>query len=183
MSLGAATVMTYGVYSHSYLSSLVGFSRHEVTWHAMVAFLVFAPLPLLAGLLCDLVNRKILIAALALIVLILTWPTFQYFVSDDARLRKIMMICALYTGFTAGLLPPVLANLFPKNMRYTGVALTYNAGYTLIGGAIPFLSTWLTQHVGLAAGPAICMMGSALLCLAALFFPFPGFMNKGGEVH
>ena len=171
----------YGVYMPGYLSSLLGFPRDEVAWHTALAFLILAPVPLISGLCCDLFNRRVLILCLALAIACLAWPTFQYFVSDEAKLRKILMICGLYTGLASGLLPPILVNCFPTAVRYTGVAVTYNTGVALFGGMAPFLSTWMTDFSGLAEGPALYMMVVSALCLLTLFLPFPGYIDSNTQ--
>ncbi len=173
MALCGATITVYGIYMPSYLSALLGFPKDEVAWHSALAFFVLAPVPVLAGLCCDLFNRKLLLAILALLVAVLAWPTFQYFVSEQAQLRKILVICSLYTGIASGLLPPLLVNLFPTEVRYTGIATAYNTGVALFGGMAPLLSTYMVDLTGLAEGPAIYMIVIALLSLCSLMLPWP----------
>ena len=173
MALSGATVTTYGVYMPSYLSSLLGFPRNEVAWHTALAFLVLSPVCVLGGLLTDLINRKWLFLLTAVVVISLSWPSFQYFISDGAQLKNVMFICALFTGISSGLLPPLLVNCFPTKIRYTGIAASYNVSFTLFGGLAPLISTLLVRESGQATGPAIYVIIVACISLVALLFRWP----------
>ena len=173
MALCSATVTTYGVYMPSYLSSLLGFPRDEIAWHTALAFLVLSPVSALGGLMTDYINRKWLLFFTAAGVVTLSWPAFQYFISDNALLRLIMLFCALFAGVSTGLLPPLLVNCFPTDIRYTGIATSYNVSFTLFGGLAPLISTLLVRESGQTSGPAIYVIMIACLSLVALIMRWP----------
>ena len=173
MALCGATVTTYGVYMPSYLSTLLGFPRNEIAWHTVLAFLVLSPVCALGGLLTDYINRKWLFFFTAVGVVTLSWPAFQYFISDTAHLKLVMLFCALFAGISTGLLPPLLVNCFPTEIRYTGVATSYNVSFTLFGGMAPLISTLLVKESEQMAGPAIYVIMIACLSLVALIMRWP----------
>lgn len=181
MALCGATVTVFGVYMPSYLSSLLGFPRSEVAWHTAVAFLTLSPLSLLAGLLTDLMNRKWLMLGLALVVILGTFPAFQYFISEDPQLRKVIMICGLFAAVASGLLPPLIVDLFPTEVRYTGIATAYNFGFAIFGGLAPFISTLAVQHFETSCGPAYYIIAVAVMSLLALVFTWPSYEGSGEE--
>ncbi|MGI9276499.1 MAG: MFS transporter [Endozoicomonas sp.] len=173
MALCGATVTVYGVYMPSYLSTLLGFSRSDVAWHTALAFLMLSPLCLLAGVLCDQVNRKLLLGFMVLMVFCLSIPAFRYFVSEAAEIHLILLICSLFAALASGLLPPMLINCFPTEIRYTGIATAYNFGFALFGGLAPFISTLLVKLTGTVSGPAIYLMLVAVISVPALLLRWP----------
>ncbi len=166
----AATV--YGIYLPSYLSSTLHFSKEAVAWHTTLAFLMVAPVCMLCGLLTDSVNHKLILGLFAIAIALGCWPAFQYFASASAKLKNIMLLCAIFTALPGGLLP-LLVNFFPTEVRYTGIATCYNLGFAVFGGFAPFFTTALAGHVDDHLGPAIYLFTVALASLIALLFTWP----------
>lgn len=61
-----------------------------------------------------------------------------------------------------------LSELFPSNVRTTGLALIHNINFTVVGGLSLLICTWLAQQTGSKMIPAYYVMvtvGVALLCI------------------
>ncbi|MBA3814063.1 MAG: hypothetical protein H0X26_06200 [Alphaproteobacteria bacterium] len=56
-----------------------------------------------------------------------------------------------------------MANLFPAERRYSGVAFSYSMGLAIFGGTAPVVSTFLTNWTGNPVTPAYYVMFSAIL--------------------
>ncbi|WP_062269059.1 MFS transporter [Endozoicomonas arenosclerae] len=181
MALCGATVTVYGVYMPSYLSSLLDLPHARVAWHAAVAFLILSPLSLVAGILTDLMNKRLLAIGLALAVIVFSFPAFQYFVTEDPQVRKIMMTCGLFAAIASGLLPPIIVRFFPTEVRYTGIATTYNFGFAIFGGLAPFTSTLIVQQTGTMLGPAYYLAIIGIISLFAMILPWPDFDMEKSE--
>ncbi|MGD6741769.1 MFS transporter [Streptomyces sp. BH106] len=68
------------------------------------------------------------------------------------------------TGIHAAALPAVISRLFPANVRYTGISVTYQLSAILGGGLLPILSSYLVGASNGAFWPAAALMcGSAAL--------------------
>ena len=172
MSISCATVGIYAIYMPSYLN-LLGFDSVRVAWNTTFAFLVISPLSILFGILTDKCNHKPLFVISIVFIALATWPSFLYFSSDHAPLRNIMLICGLLSALSSGLLPPLLVNCFPTEVRYTGIATCYNLCVTLFGGLAPFMATLLISQLGRAAGPACYLIMVAVLSFGALLLKWP----------
>ena len=118
-------------------------------------------------------NKKWLLFIIAIAVIFLSLPSFYYFMSDGAQLKKVMMICALFVAVSTGMLPPLLVNYFPTEIRYTGIATSYNISIALFGGLAPFISTLLVKESGQVTSPAIYVTFIAAISLIALFIRWP----------
>ncbi|WOG29429.1 MFS transporter [Endozoicomonas sp. 8E] len=181
MALCGATVTVYGVYMPSYLSSILDLPRANVVWRTAVAFLVLSPLSLVAGILTDIVNKRLLATCMALAVIVLSFPTFQYFVTESPPIRRIMMTCGLFTALASGLLPPVIVRFFPTEVRYTGIATSYNFGFAIFGGLAPFSSTLIVQKTGFTLGPAYYLAVIGIISLIAVLIPWPDYDMEKNE--
>ena len=61
-----------------------------------------------------------------------------------------------------GVVPYVMIEAFPAQIRFTGVSLSYNLGYAIFGGLTPLFISWLLQFDPM--GPAhyvgaVCLLG------------------------
>lgn len=68
----------------------------------------------------------------------------------------------------SGVLPSVLAELFPVTTRAVGVAFSFSVSTTIFGGFAPFVATWLIARTGDPLSPAYYLMATGLLSIIAL---------------
>ena len=76
----------------------------------------------------------------------------------------------LVFGFTYGVIPVTIAELFPTEVRCSGAAIGYNICLGLMGGTAPILATWLVATTGNAMAPAFYLIAAALMLLVATVF-------------
>ena len=118
----------------------------------------------------DLAGRtRIMLAAVALFV-ISAYPAFLL-VTDFATLAVLIaVVCWLSLLKTAysGVLPSLMAEIFPSRTRATGMALSYNISVPVFGGFAPFVSTWLIGVTGSSLAPSFYLIGTAVVSFAML---------------
>jgi hypothetical protein len=82
----------------------------------------------------------------------------------------------LILGVTVGLsvlmvqyavVPALLAERFPVEMRYSGISLCFQLSAIIGGGALPILASWLVKSAGGSYAPAAALMAVAGLITAA----------------
>jgi MFS transporter, MHS family, proline/betaine transporter len=78
--------------------------------------------------------------------------------------RRVSLLKTAYSG----VLPSLMAELFPTRTRGTGVALSYNVSVPIFGGFAPFFAALLIQLTGDRHAPSFYLMLTALISLAAL---------------
>jgi MFS family permease len=71
-------------------------------------------------------------------------------------------------GMTYGPLGTMLSELFPPEIRYTGVSLTFNLGGIFGASLAPYAATWLATNYGLDY-VGFYLSGASALTLLALF--------------
>ncbi len=97
-----------------------------------------------------------------LFVLAIDGGTFQ-------TLLLALMINAMFQSLYTGTIPSILAEMFPTQVRYTGLSVSYGFAVVLFGGFAPLISTWLVEITGNPFAPAFYIMtGGALSAIAIL---------------
>ena len=139
------------VFTLSWGTSALGFTRQEFLPLQMVGVLFFALTIPLTAVAADRVGRwPILIASsVAVIAFGLTFaPLFSS--ADPARATVFLSVGLALMGCTYGALGTALAGLFPTAVRYTGASLTFNLAGILGGSLAPYIATDLASSYGVA---------------------------------
>ena len=68
----------------------------------------------------------------------------------------------------SGVLPSLLSEQFPVEIRAVGIAFSYSISVTIFGGFAPFVATWLIAQTGDPLSPSYYLMATALLSIIAL---------------
>jgi MHS family proline/betaine transporter-like MFS transporter len=55
-------------------------------------------------------------------------------------------------------IPTLLPELFPTNVRYTGISLSIGFAQMIFGGTSPFINSYLVQLTGNPVAPAFWVM-------------------------
>lgn len=116
-------------------------------------------------------RRKVLTgAALTLGVAII--PLFMLMGSGGfTSILLAQVVFGLILGMYLGPVPAVLVELFPTSVRYTGMAISYNAAAAMFGGTAPMVCVWLIAATGTHfAIPAYVMLCCTLSLIALKFF-------------
>jgi MHS family proline/betaine transporter-like MFS transporter len=62
----------------------------------------------------------------------------------------------------------LLAEMFPTNIRSTGMSISYNIGVTVFGGFAPLILTWLISQTGSLLAPSYYYVVVAIVSLIGL---------------
>ena len=87
------------------------------------------------------------------------------------RFRVLIgIVCwlSLVKTIYSGVMPSLLAEIFPIRTRSTGMALSYNISVPIFGGFAPFISTWLIEVAESNLAPSFYLIFTALVSLGAL---------------
>jgi MFS family permease len=138
----------HSVFSLSWGTSELGYSRNEFLVMQLFAILFFAATIPLAGLMAESGRRRAMIwmtlgaVAYGLIMA----PLFE-----AGTWGAVTMMCLGFglTGLVYGPLGTVLAELFPTAVRYTGSSIAFNVAGIFGASLAPYAATWLAQRYGL----------------------------------
>jgi MHS family proline/betaine transporter-like MFS transporter len=173
-AIAAASTQTFQIY-------LTQFARQQLHLNSTASLLItcaslaFAAIYiLLIGMFSDRVGRKILVLASCAGFIVFTYPLFSMLAATPTLTTYLFVQfagAALY-GLVFGVLPTLLAELFPTKVRYTGISISFSIAIMSFGGFTPLINTYLVQATGDSVAPAFWVMAVAALSgLAMLLTP------------
>jgi MHS family proline/betaine transporter-like MFS transporter len=107
--------------------------------------------------------------ASSVLYVLVTWPMFHY-LSQHPHLINLVFVqivlgCLLVMIMAP--MPALLSELFPVQLRGTGMSLCYNLGVMIFGGFAGMTITWLIAITGNKLAICFYVIGGALLCVIA----------------
>ena len=137
---------------------------------AQNAYLIVSSFGLLAaGWLGDKVPRRYLLRTSAALLVILSYPFYHALVSHSASPVVLFILAGIVFSLASGTWASVLADQFPVQVRFSGIALSYNASVLVFSGFAPLLATMLIRETGSLAAPAYFVIGACGIALLASF--------------
>ncbi|WP_020415757.1 MFS transporter [Amycolatopsis sp. ATCC 39116] len=154
-------------YFSTYLIQTQGFGKQAVYWASAIGIALACATYPLAGMLTDRFGRKPVLITAYVAYLVLAWPAFALLGATSS----IVVVTAIYVVYMAvnGLAQvpafPQFTELFPRRIRYTGVALGFNVGTIIAGGSAPYVAAQLVESTGNPMSPAFWVLGVAVVGL------------------
>ena len=114
---------------------------------------------------------KILVIGSMLLII----QIFAFFYHLEASGDYILIMYALL-GFFAGIvgmIPAILIQLFPTNVRLTGMAFCYNVAYGIVGVAVPFGLGYATLYITFSPALYIAFIGFIGIIMGIYFYNLP----------
>lgn len=170
VGLGASIISLLFLFIPAYLTNILHIVSASYLWYKTLAVFVAAVLCIGFGMLADKMNHKALVIILALLTIALSYPIFMIYAHYFPLFIIALLFSALLTGLAWGVIPSLLAELFPTKIRYSGVALSYNLGFAIFGGLTPLIASVLVYESHSAIAPAIYLIVTAVLAVVALLF-------------
>lgn len=127
-----------------------------------IAMLVGCPL---AGRLSDALGRAACLVIGGVGIACVAYPTFWFLVNHPTvhALCVAQVIIAIFLALYASTASVVLGELFPTDIRATGVSLSYSFGVTIFGGFTPAVVTALLGYTGNKLSIAYYLMAAAVI--------------------
>lgn len=162
---------TISVYLITYLPQFAVTNLHLPKWSAFpgaviagIATLILAPI---AGNLVDRHGAFRVLIPTAAAGVVLGWPMFLLLASAPSVL--VLTLCEAVVGVLLGMYfgacSSLLSDLFPVNVRGSGMTIAYSFGVAIFGGFAPLILTALVKGTGIITVPGLYY---AVLCLFAL---------------
>ncbi|MFE9929743.1 MFS transporter [Streptomyces sp. NPDC005533] len=167
----SAAGYTFLVVLPSYLQSTRGASFRSALLATTLVNLGFAASILPAGLLSDRYGRRPVMLGGALGIAVLAFPLLHLLQSPDAsppaRAAAVLTAGAL-VGLLAGPGPAMLAEMFPRRVRCTGLGLAYSLANAVFSGCAGLVITASIARTGDTAIPAYYAAGACAVSSLAL---------------
>ncbi|WP_026190539.1 MFS transporter [Methylobacterium sp. WSM2598] len=157
------------VFVSVYFSEVLGFSKAEAATVVLLAVILASFLIPLAGMIGNRVGGKTLLLIAYTAYLLLTLPEFMLMNQNNIVLALL--------GLSIGIIPYALCQagtyatmpeMFPTQIRHTGVAFGHSVGAVVGGGGGPYFAAWLISVTGNTYMPAYILMGAGLVGLVVV---------------
>lgn len=140
----------------------------------MYTTLIFAILPPFWGILSKKYTYRKLLRVTSVLIAILYVPIFMLI--STPNYYTLILGLTLMAMIASAILTPTyiyFSDLFPTSLRYSGVAVSFNIGITLIGGFTPVMSTYLVDKTSIPYAPSFY-----IVALAVFYLLVESYMHK-----
>lgn len=166
--LDAVIVSLLILYLPTYLTSVLHYPDETVHALNTLMLILHSFVFVTLGYLSDYYGRKIFLIIGSLSFIFFGYGFF-YLLAQQAMLNVIIVMSAIavLSSCITGIYTSTVIELFPTNVRYTGMAIAYNVGFALFGGFTPIIATSLISFTGNIMSPSYYLILSAAVCLVA----------------
>ncbi|MFI8348124.1 MFS transporter [Streptomyces sp. NPDC085596] len=192
VALGAGRVMGWAAAGYaflvvlpSYLQTALHATFREALTATVLANLGFAATIIPAGLLSDRIGRRPVMLTGAGLVVVLAVPLLNLLQSQStSTLLKglAVLLAGAIVGLMAGPGPALLAEMFPTQVRCTGLGLAYALSNAVFSGCAGLIITEAVKRTGNVDVPAYYAAVACAVSMLALFksTTFNGTAGKAG---
>ena len=124
----------------------------------------------LAGYWSDKISRPLLMLIACWLFVLTPYPAFYLMAASPSLVACILAVGWLQVVKAAysGVLPSLMAEQFPVEVRAIGVSFGFSIAVSIFGGLAPLVATWLIAQTGDSLSPSYYLIFTALLSLIAL---------------
>lgn len=160
---------TVFVYAVTYIRNIDHFSdavTRELNTLSLLVFLVVLPV---TAWLSDLYSRRIVLTVSMSVLLFAALPLFQMIHTDTASAVFIgEFLFAILVAMASGGIVALNVELFPTQIRCTGLALAYNISNGIFGGTTPLVAAWLLRETANPIAPVYWLVGALTISTVTL---------------
>lgn len=158
------------LFTPSYITKVLNQELGDYLWWQTGAMFLSAVLAIFFGYLMDIYKHKHLLLILAILSTVTAYPIFYIYTTHFNLAIIALLISAISAGYASGTIPCLLSDLFPTEVRYSGIAITYNIGFAVFGGLTPLIATTLIYLSGNVIAPVFYLLTTSILALVVTLF-------------
>ena len=123
------------------------------------------------GALSDRYGRKPFLLISAILISSFAYFIFHLLLSPSLMIVFIAQtLLALTSACSESIIPVTLANIFPVNLRYSGIAICWNIANGIFGGTVALVSIFLIEKTHNYSAPAYYLIAIAIISLLSTLF-------------
>lgn len=113
------------------------------------------------------------VLAIGSTILIAQMFAFFYHLQSSGDYILIMYALLGFCAGIVGMIPAILVQLFPTNVRLTGIAICYNMAYGIVGVLVPFGLGYATLYISFSPALYIAFIGFIGIIMGIYFYNLP----------
>lgn len=164
-----STSVTYSIiFMPTYATKFLGLSGSIGYGGTLISYAVLTVLTPFIGNLSDRIGRTRLMMIAAGLFFVSVYPAFV-FLSGNATLMALAAVLfwlSILKSVYFGGLPALMSEMFPTQVRATGMALSYNIATTVFGSFTPALLVWSISATGDLLAPSYYLLFTC--CVSAV---------------
>jgi MHS family proline/betaine transporter-like MFS transporter len=153
-------------YMPTYVSVTLGLPLTQALLSNAIGLVVLMALIPLTGALSDRIGRKPLLISFSVLITLLTYPLFLL---ASTQVFFLIVVAQVLFGIIISLFsgpgPAALVEMFPTNVRYSALGVSYNLAVAAFGGTAPFIATYLISRTGSNLSPGFYLIAAAVITL------------------
>ena len=163
--MGSTFYYVFFGYMPTYLEHYIGFSLGQaLTMQSLMLIIMLFTVPL-AGICGDYFTRKKMLIITSIAIVFLVLPCFYLLQAKSIGLSILsLMIATFLSSLDQGNILTAVVENCPENVRYSGIAFSFNLGVALFGGSSPLIVSLLIEKAGLIT-PAYYLIVMAMITL------------------
>ena len=145
---GTAAFYTFTTYMQKFMKLSVKLTDLQSTWVTLGSLIFALILQPIYGTISDKIGRKPLLVGFGILGTIFTVPLLTTLHDAKGPWECLLLICAAWaivSGYTS-INAVVKAELFPAEVRATGVAVPYAIGVSVFGGSAESIALWFKTN-------------------------------------
>jgi MHS family proline/betaine transporter-like MFS transporter len=153
-------------YMPTYVSETLGIPLTQALLSNAIGLVVLMALIPFTAALTDRIGRKPLLIAFSALIALFTYPLFL--LASTQVLAFIVLAQVLFgviISLFSGPGPAALVEMFPTNVRYSALGVSYNIAVAAFGGTAPFIATYLISRTGSNFAPGFYLIAAAVVTL------------------
>ncbi len=153
-------------YMPTYVSQTLGLPLTQALLSNAIGLVVLMTLIPFTAALSDRIGRKPLLITFSILIALLTYPLFLL---ASTKVLFFIVIAQVLFGLIISLFsgpgPAALVEMFPTNVRYSALGVSYNLAVAAFGGTAPFIATYLISRTGSNLAPTFYLIVAAVITL------------------
>jgi MHS family proline/betaine transporter-like MFS transporter len=153
-------------YMPTYVSQTLGLPLTQALLSNAIGLVVLMTLIPFTAALSDSIGRKPLLIAFSVLIAVFTYPLFLLASTKVLFLIVVAQVLfSLIISLFSGPGPASLVEMFPTNVRYSALGVSYNIAVAAFGGTAPFIATYLISRTGSNLAPTFYLIVAAVITL------------------
>jgi MFS transporter, MHS family, proline/betaine transporter len=170
--IGCVINYVFLVFLPSFASQTLKIDLSYALWSTTLAGLIYLVLTPIVGHYSDYIGRKPMMLACSVLAFVMAYPLFLFLETHPTFLGLLVVqaiaqaVLTLYTG----VISTILSEMFPTNVRYTALSVSYGFAVAIFGGFAPYIATFLVKVTENPLAPSFYVMAAALISGIAVTF-------------
>jgi MFS transporter, MHS family, proline/betaine transporter len=156
-------------YMPTYVSETLGIPLTQALLSNAIGLVALMALIPFTAVLSDRIGRKPLLIASSALIALLTYPLFLL---ASTQVLVFIVLAQVLFGVIISLFsgpgPAALVEMFPTNVRYSALGVSYNIAVAAFGGTAPFIATYLISRTGSNFAPGFYLIAAAVVTLVVV---------------